>query len=316
MLARAAPLAATLLLAAVWLRAAPAAAQPPEPGPSVDASLQPAVATIGDRLTLTVAVRHAADATVLFPSGDDDFAPFTLVAAHPPQTRASGADAVTTAAFELAVFATGAFDLPALAVEVRRGASVATVAIPRKSVRIEPVAPPSATLEDLRPPADPVAFGHGQPGWWQPALAFLILSGLGLGVFLLMRRALAIRPPAFSPPPEPPERAALRRLDALRDSTDGDAPAVYGSLSAIVRQYLEQRFAVPATALTPAEMGRALAAAAADPWPARLAENLLRQCDAVRFARYRPAPARVERDLASAYELVALTASRDGGGTP
>jgi hypothetical protein len=184
------------------------------------------------------------------------------------------------------------------------------------SVRIEPVAPASATLEDLRPPADPVAFGHGQPGWWQPALAFLVLSGLGLGVFLLMRRALAIRPPEFTPPPEPPGRVALRRLDSLRASSDGDVPAVYGSLSAIVRQYLEHRFGIPATALTPSETGRALAVASSDPWPARLAENLLRQCDAVRFARYRPAPARMERDLGAAYEIVALTAQPDGGGTP
>lgn len=314
MLARAALFAAMLLLAAAWLSAAPSRGQPPSAGAAVEASLQPPVATVGDRLTLTLTVRHPAGTDVVFPDADD-FAPFTLVAAHPPEARADAGGAVTTAAFELAVFATGAFDLRALTVGVRQEAGVVPVPVPSLTVRIEPVAPASATLEDLRPPADPVAFGHGQPGWWQPALAFLVLSALGLGVFLLMRRALAIRPPRLAPAPEPPDRVALRRLDSLRRSGDGDAPALYGSLSAIVRHYLEQRFGIPATALTPAEMGRALAAAASDLWTARLAENLLRQCDAVRFARYRPAVARVERDLASAYEIVALTAMPDGSRT-
>ncbi len=309
MLARAALLAATLLFAATWLRAAPARGQPPPP--DVDASLQPPVATVGDRLSLTLTVRHPVGADVVLPTADD-FAPFTLVAAHPRETRADGPEAITTAVFELAVFATGTFDLPRLTVGVREGAGVTPLPVPRLSVRIAPLAPASATLDDLRPPADPVAFGHGQPGWWQPALAFLLLSGLGLGVFLLMRRALAIRPPRFTPAPEPPEQAAIRRLESLRRSGDDDVPTLYGSLSAVVRQYLEQRFGLPATALTPSEMGRALAAAASDPWPARLAENLLRQCDAVRFAGYRPAAARLERDLASAYEIVSLTASRDG----
>ncbi|HXF50679.1 MAG TPA: hypothetical protein VNM43_03230, partial [Dehalococcoidia bacterium] len=196
MLARAALLAATLVLTAAWPRAA-SHAQPPAPEPSVDVSLEPAVATVGDRLTLTVSVRHPADATPVFPAGSDDFAPFTLVSATTPETRVDGAEARTTAAFELALFTTGTFELKDLTVQLRRGGDIETLRVPAASVRIEPVAPPWATLEDLRPPAGPVAFGHGQPGWWQPALAFLTLSGLGFAVFFLMRRALAIRPPTF-----------------------------------------------------------------------------------------------------------------------
>lgn len=315
MLARAALLAATLLLTAAWPRSA-THAQTPTPEASVDVSLEPAIATVGDRLTLTIAVRHPADTAPVFPSAGDDFAPFTLVRTTPPETHVEGAAARTTATFELTLFTTGSFELNDLVVELRGGVEVEPLRLPPVGVRIEPVAPPSATLKDLRPPASPVAFGHGQPGWWQPTLAFLLLSGLGLGVFLLMRRALAIRPPTFEPAPESPERSALERLDALRQVTGEDIDALYGSLAGIVRQYLERRFGVPATALTPSETGRALVGAAADPWPARLAEHLLRQCDGVRFARYRPAPARVQQDLAAAYEIVALTASADGGRTP
>lgn len=311
MQARVALLVAAWTLAAGLFRATPPPAAAGEP-PSFEAqaTLLPDAATVGDRLVLTVTVRHPADAALTLPSNDTDFAPFMLVAAPSVETRLEGDGGVTTAIYELALFDTGAFELPGLTVEVRTATERRSLSLPRLSARIEATAPPSATLEDLRPPAGPEAFGHGQPGWWQPAVAFLILSGLGVAVFFLMRAALATRPLVRPSTAERPEAVALRRLDAVRASADGAATGTYEALATIIRVYLEQRFALPVTALTAAEARAVLLRAGVDAWPVRLITDLLRQCDAVRYAGYRPAPARQAGDLAVAYEIVALTTPR------
>jgi hypothetical protein len=70
---------------------------------------------------------------------------------------------------------------------------------------------------------------------------------------------------------------------------------------------LSQRFGFAAYAMTRREMEREMRHHGIDRWPARLTANLLEQCDAVEFGKFRPAIERRSHDLAAAYEIVQLT---------
>ncbi len=113
------------------------------------------------------------------------------------------------------------------------------------------------------------------------------------------------------PEPEPlgPEDAARRALDVAGAGfvADGDYEAYYGRLSTTVRNYLTQRFEFPAFALTTLELQARMTSRGMDRWQARLAGGLLDQCDAVVFARYRPAAERADADLTAAYEIVEMS---------
>jgi hypothetical protein len=55
-------------------------------------------------------------------------------------------------------------------------------------------------------------------------------------------------------------------------------------------------------------MERGMMRAGIDRFVSRVTANLLEQCDAVQFARFRPPPERIDADLTAAYEIVQMTA--------
>jgi hypothetical protein len=133
-----------------------------------------------------------------------------------------------------------------------------------------------------------------------------LLTALG---YALVARAHAISPPPLPAAPpavfESPHARALAALAAL--AVDGELAPTYAAIAAVTRRYLSERFGFPAYAMTRRELEREMTARGIDRWPARVAANLLEQCDAVQFAGFRPAPERVQADLTAAREVVRLT---------
>ena len=110
-----------------------------------------------------------------------------------------------------------------------------------------------------------------------------------------------------------PEQLALERLAQLRGAPAGSDAAVaafYVETAQLLRQYLEQRFGLPALERTSeeflaAQTTRALLAAE----PQRLLGALLQRCDLVKFARAVPSAAERHADLESATRFVAATSA-------
>ena len=113
-----------------------------------------------------------------------------------------------------------------------------------------------------------------------------------------------------SRPREPesvPEPVPVDALAAAASLLEGDAAGAYRAISSAVRHILSERYEFPAQSLTTAELETRMSAAGVDGWEERMARELLRECDAVVYAGYRPAVERRVADLRIAREIVGGT---------
>jgi hypothetical protein len=181
------------------------------------------------------------------------------------------------------------------------------------SLRVESVLPADMTdaqLRPLKPQAEipePGAFEALVPVGVAVALAAVVLLAL-----LMLRKRSRPRVRAVEVEAESYEAAedrARRLLDGAGEAfgSDGDYVTYYTALATTLREYLTARFGFPAFALTTAEMQEQMVQRGMDRWQARIAGGLLNQCDAVVYARYRPAAERADADLTAAYEIVEMS---------
>lgn len=312
---------AVLASAAAALFAASAAVaraqQPPITRPAV--TLIPDSATVGDRLTLTITVDHADGIDIIdAPTFGADFGGLDLIdVAQPVTAQLSPGLRRTTLVYTLAAFRTGAFTVPAMTLAWTDGRTTgATGSTEPRTVTINSVlAPGDTSLRPLKPQLD---VPQAAPSPAVPALVVAFFAVFTVAGYIMYFRIVAIPPPtpavaAPVAPPAPPHVRARASLDALAgaDFAERDAAEYYARIAGTVRRYLSERFAVAAYAMTRTEIAAGMTAAGIDRWPARLAANLLEQCESVEFAGFRPAPDRRAADLAAAYEIIELTAEPD-----
>lgn len=142
--------------------------------------------------------------------------------------------------------------------------------------------PPLLGILDAPPAEEPRS---GVLGWAIGGSIGLLLAAI-LGWWVLFRRG-----PVRAIAPTPPHEVALenlRRLVALDLVEKGEIERFYVILSAILRQYVEDRFHVRAPELTTEEFFTAAAREAPlGPYRARL-KQFLDLCDQVKFARFQP----------------------------
>jgi hypothetical protein len=284
-------------------------------------TVEPAHATVGDQITLTIAVDHDAATTIEGAGFGADVGAFEIVAVAPPRTEQHDDASRTTIAYTLAAFRTGALTIPPQTITYRGTSGTGTLATAATAVTIASVLSPGDT--ELRPLKAQIDLGDPAPSPIVPALfvaAFAALTAFG---YVLVRRAAAIVPmpaPAASvtaPAPPSADQIARAALDAIAAADlAADAPEYYARIAATVRTYLSARFDFPAYAMTRRELEYGATDSGIDRWPARVIANLLEQCDAVEFATFRPAPERRAADLTAAYEIIELTTPARLGTTP
>jgi len=281
----------------------------------VSAALSPATATVGDRITLTVVVDHDQAITIEPPGFGADYGGLELVdIADPRDEQRDGRTVRTTLAWTLVPFHIGDITLPPLTVIGRGPAGTSVARTPARTLSVRSVLQPGET--ELRPLKPQLDIAEPAPSPVVPVLfvgAFAALTAFG---YLLHRRAVAVRPAAVrvQPEPAPAETPAMRAraaLDAIGAGglAERDVPEYYARVAAVVRAYLSERFDFAAYAMTRRELQRAMEAHGIDRWPARVAANLLEQCDAAEFAGFVPAPERRAADLDAAYEIIRVTAA-------
>jgi hypothetical protein len=289
---------------------APAAAQSGTPT-VVTARVDPVVATVGERLTLTIVVAHERGVTLTGPDEDGDYGQAVFIETAPLRTEASGDGERTTLTSTLASFSVGQHDIPPLAISWRSETDSGEVTTPAAPFTIDSVLQPGDTT--LRPLKPQLSIPEPAPPPYVPATFVALMAGLTVAGYWLVRRSLLVQPargaeavPAV--PPRDPEEQARAELSATAASglTERDVPEYYARIAATLRRYLSARFGVPAYAMTRSEIERGMEQGGMDRWPARLASNLLEQCEAAEFAKFVPARERREQDLAAAFEIVRL----------
>jgi hypothetical protein len=171
-----------------------------------------------------------------------------------------------------------------------------------------PPLPPDADIADIK---GPLAAGRA---WWPWLLAALLGAAAWEAWRRLRRRPGEGPAPEPAAPPVPPEVAAARALAELAASglwERGEHAAYYLRLTDVLREYLEARYAAPATAMTSVEVARLLKDKRPDLRLAASTRELLQRADLVKFARWSPDDGDGARDAGLVSEIVTATTPAD-----
>jgi hypothetical protein len=277
---------------------------------AVKTGVEPARATIGTPIRYTIEVTADPSVQVIVEQPTERIGDMDIIDFGVEPTRTVDGKAVIRRWFSLVGWAPGDVELPAPGVRFKRGdAEPESVATTPTKLTIDSVLATVPDAKDIRDikgvepvPADlrPYYVGGG----------LLLLLAVAVWLFRRWRR----RPERVAPaaPPLPAHEVAARALADLarrRLPQEGRFVEHYTALAAIVRTYIEHRFAVRAPEMTTEEF---LVTSQRD---ARLAGGhrtllgeFLRECDLVKFARHVPAVVDGERALAAATRFVAETA--------
>ena len=309
-----AALLAVMALAAHAGPGRPATAQeaPPTPPISVQIAFDPPTVALGERARLTVTVAHGDDLLISASEPRRGEALRLLDVPPPVSTPADDGEVVTVFSYLLAGFALGELEPGALRVSWLHTDGAAG--------NIEVAAPPlivrstlTAGDTELRPLKPQIGIDGAPPAWQRPAsvaaLAVVAL-GAGAGAWVVRVRRRRAPPEAVEATPSGPEVAARRRLDRLaaaRPLEHGDFDGYYGTISTVLRGFLQERFEFRATALTTVELQSRMVDRGVDRWQARLVGGLLDRCDAAVYAHRYPDPLSADHDLTVAYEIVELS---------
>ena len=107
----------------------------------------------------------------------------------------------------------------------------------------------------------------------------------------------------------PAERAirALRDLQSSGMLMDGRLKAFYGRVSEVIRKYLEEQFQLPALESTTREINRAISTKGWDPGIQKMLNNVLENCDTIKFTDFVASQASVHQIITRAEEVINLT---------
>lgn len=314
------PRRVTLLLVVLATAAAvaPLVAHAQQP-PSLQVMVDRDRVTVGDRIAVTVTLRAPEGATPDVSAFEQQFGEMDVLVVGLPEEQALG-DGMkdVRVRYEVAAFRTGDLEIPALALAVLApGAEPVTVVSTPIPITVESVIPPgvdATDVRDLKPQID-LPYSAGVSSRRIAGIAAAALAAAALLGLIIRRLWPRGAPPAAAPvaviaAAEDAARAELDRISGLGLLATGDVQTLHTLLAACIRRYLSDRFGFPAFAMTTAELRTLMEQRGVGRWQARLTAGLLAECDAVAYARYRPAPERAESNLSMAYEIVSTAAER------
>jgi hypothetical protein len=268
------------------LGAGPLHGQLPRIGSEVDTT----VVTVGDRLTLEVAVVHAAEARVLWPDSLS-LAPFEVLEATalPPVSMEGGVRSGVI--FTLTAFELGELEIPSFEVEVLTPERESTIlATHRFGIRVTSVGLDEGG--DIRDVKGPMGIPLSPAGILLLALGAVLAAGVAYAVYRRINRRgsgpLDAGPTIPRRPAHEIALEALARLEASPLLERGEIKEFHIQGSEILRVYLEGRFNLPALEMTTADVTAGLEPAGLDPSLLDGFGSFLHQCDMVKFAKNRP----------------------------
>jgi hypothetical protein len=275
-------------------------------GPVIaEVTVTPAQPRLGDPITLTLEVNAEPGVTVEMPDFGEALGRFTIVEFTPSTKRRDDGGTTAEQRYTLQAPMSGRQRIPQLRVEMvtadgeLRELLTDEIPLPIASVLEEGEEAPAlgAAPAKLDPPRERIFLARIWPVY--PAAVLLIV-----GLWLLLRgRRLARRQRTVDAWAWARERLAA--LEAAGMPAPEHADRWWVELSAVIRTYLEQRFAIRAPELTTEEFLRVAGRSAALGTAHReLLAGFLADCDRVKFAGHHPEADESRAALAAARRFV------------
>ena len=283
---------------------------PALPGQSpvqLDSRVDPAQVTVGDLIRLTLTVTADPGVEVDLPEPDPDMGEFQVLGHEVAGPVEDDGHRIWTVVYTLALYKTGSFEIPPVAVSYRgEGVQAGSVRTQEHSVRVEStLSDDSKDILDIKGPLEiPRSLWSLWP-WFAAAL------GLAALIFLYLRRKGGEAPSAVSRKPRlSPYDEAYRALRRLRDSgllEEGQLKPYFTRLSEIIRRYLERRYLIQAMESTTTQLLDQLRKMSLALDELKLFRDFFPCCDLVKFAKYAPPVPEQERVTELAFRILEVT---------
>ena len=281
--------------------------------PRVTTRLDTAVVTLGERLHLTVAVRHAASGRVRWPDSLD-LKPFEILGKRASAPVRNGDRVTDSLVLELAAFELGDLKLPSFGVVVEGEGEPVTLATDGWTVTVKSVGGEAAG--DIRDVKAPLSIPRN---WLLLAPWILAAAALaGLGYWLYRRYRRRATPPVAAPVERlrPADWIAYEALDALERSgllNQDKVKEYYDGASDIIRRYFEDRYRVTALEMATSEVLQGLERVDMPADTRGDVQRFLETCDLVKFAKMTPLPEACRELVPAARHIVDATKEAPAG---
>jgi hypothetical protein len=324
--------AGTALAVAGPVRAEDAAADATSP-PAVHARLDTSATTVGGALDLVLEVEPAEGWTVDPPTKAIELERFRVraVTPGPPAAEAPAQRAAGPAwTVRIVPVEAGEIEVPPVTLTAHgpdgRTEEIASDPVPVTVASNLP--PPSAAGSDegdaqapepadLKPALEP-------PRDWRPVVAATVAAAAAAALGFWLLRKLRRRPAAEEAPVRGPKKplrpaweTALEALDRIAAADyvgNGQIGRQYVEVTGALRQYLEERYGVPALESTTADLDAHLQRMPIRGETSARILSLLREADLVKFAKARPEPADARAVETRAREVVLKTVPSPSAG--
>lgn len=276
--------------------------------------------TVGDQLTLRLEIAHPAESRVSLPQVDREWGGFHVVEQSSPEAVEHGDGTATTFKnIVVTLFQPGLYKTPDLAVTHRRpDGQIEDLAAPVIMLRVTSVITDSEDIElrDLKEQAYlpvPVIWPWIVGGVVGTVLLLALITW-AVWWFYWRRRKKdeevieTVPPPVIDTrPPEVIAYAELERIQQLGLPKNQQIKEHYSLVSDCMREYVENRYNIPALEQTTTEINHNLRRNELSTSHVSRFMGILSQSDLVKFARYEPTSHDTESLIEKARSAVALT---------
>ena len=277
-----------------------ASAHAGDDGVSATASVDRAVALIGDRVRLEIDVKYRAGTRIDFPEfRDDRIGDFEIKDSGNELKKEIFGGFSLRHWYYIAAYSTGKHEIPPIEIKYKKKSAAEWKIIHTRALNISvgSVLPKSKMPADIKDVKGPMSYFE---------INWLIISGILIILFIITGSIIYI----FRKKPAPvklPHETALEELEAARGnfSKNSDIKEYYTGISDCVRRYIERLFKLKAPEMTTEEfLGSLREATILSLDQKDLLKAFLNACDLVKFAKYTPARQEMESVFAAARKFI------------
>jgi hypothetical protein len=278
---------------------------------SLRSQVDTTLATIGDRIQVTITLNYPKGTVFRFPQLERETGTVEFVDQYFSEPRKLASDFERQWRLHFAVFDTGTVYIPALQIQawqIADSTDVLSFSTDSIAIRVISVLPPGTTEpKDIKPP-----FAIRRIIPWDLVLFIGLVVGLIVGG-MLYYRYWKRRHPQFVLDErflEPPHVIAFRRLEELKNphfKDDAELKQYYFQLSDILREYLERRYFIRALEMSTTEILDTLQVFALTPILLDQFKVVFGWLDLVKFAKHIPQLTEVSKVWEHVYQCINLT---------
>lgn len=284
--------------------------------------------TVGDQLTLRLEVKHPTGSRVSLPQVGREWGAFQVIEQTPPvETNNDDGTSITGKEIIVTIFQPGLYKTPNLIVTHRTpNGTIEDLASPVILLKISTVITDEDDMElrDLKDQAAmpvPLIWPWVALGLLAVSLLIFALAWAVWWFYIRKRKPVVEVEPVPVPviqlrPPEEIALEELERIAALKLPEQEKVKEHYSLVSECIREYVENRYQIPAPEQTTVEINHTLRKRSLPIGHLSGLMGLLRESDLVKFARYQPSRENIISLVDKARHVVTVTTPKPAPSPP